>query len=57
MGSVLGKNNNRKQGVLIEEKLEEIGASLKKESNRIPDTIKCTICIDDGISSSDIATV
>jgi hypothetical protein len=61
MGSVLDKNN-RRQGVPMEEKLDEIGASIEKRSNRIFDTIKCTVRIGAGISlhrneTSEIATM
>jgi hypothetical protein len=31
MGSVPDRNKNRKQGVLMQEKLDEIGASLEKK--------------------------
>jgi hypothetical protein len=47
---VLDKNKDRKQGVLMEEKLDEIGAFLEKRSNRIFDTIKCRVRTGVGIS-------
>jgi hypothetical protein len=60
-GSVLDKNKNRKRSVLIEEKLDEIGAFIER-SPRKSDTFVCTVWRVIGICShsnetSEIATV